>query len=65
MKVRNVDTTAGINNKLLPKFKGPYKVKKILDYNRYIIGDIDGFQITQIPYTGMFAPEHMKPYVKP
>ena len=63
--VRNVDTTAGINKKLLPKFKGPYEVKKILDYDRYVIGDIDGFQITQIPYTGIFAPEHMKPYVKP
>ena len=62
--IRNVDTTAGINKKLIPKFKGPYEVKKVLDHDRYVVTDIEGFQRTQIPYTGVLSPDNIKPYVK-
>ena len=63
--VRNVDTTPGVNKKLLPQVRGPYEVKKILENDRYLIGDIDGFQVTQRPYSGVFAPEHIRPYIDP
>ncbi|XP_018395908.1 PREDICTED: uncharacterized protein LOC108774330 [Cyphomyrmex costatus] len=63
VEIRNVETTPGINKKLIPKFKGPYVIKAVLDYDRYIVTDIDGFQLTQRPYTGIVAPDHMRPYI--
>lgn len=44
--IKNVVTTAAVNHKLLPKFRGPYEVKKVLDRDRYIVGDVAGFQLT-------------------
>lgn len=58
--IRNVDTTPGINKKLLPKFRGPYEIKKCLGNDRYLISDIEGFQITQIPFEGVCSPANMK-----
>ncbi|XP_011687110.1 PREDICTED: uncharacterized protein LOC105449550 [Wasmannia auropunctata] len=62
VEIRNIDTTVGINKKLIPKFKGPYVVKKVLD--RYVVTDVDGFQLVQRPYTGVVAPDRMRPYVQ-
>lgn len=61
--IRNIDTTVGSNKKLIPKYKGPYIVKKVLDSDRYIVSDIEGFQVTQLSYTGVIAADHMKPYI--
>lgn len=61
--IRNVETCAGVNKKLIPKFKGPYEVETVLDCDRYIVSDIDGFQVTQRPYTGTVAPDQMRPYI--
>jgi len=63
VEIRNIQTTPGVNKKLLPKFKGPYIVKAVLDHDRYVISDIDGFQLTQRPYTGVIAPDQMRPYI--
>lgn len=60
----NTDVTPGVNKKLIPKFKGPYIVKTVLDNDRYIVSDIEGFQLTQLPYTGTVSADHMKMYVK-
>ena len=62
--IRNIETSAGINKKLLPKFKGPYEIKKILDNDRYVVGDIEGFQVTQTPYNSVLSPDRMRPYIK-
>ena len=62
--IRNVETTANVNKKLIPKFKGPYVVKEVLDNDRYVIGDIDGFQLTQRPYNGILGPDQMKHWVR-
>jgi len=43
----NVDTIVDANKKLIPKYKGPYVVSKVLGADRYIIIDIPGFQIIQ------------------
>lgn len=52
----------GERSKLKPKFKGPYVVKKVLDRNRYVISDIDGFQISGRRFEGVFDPSNMRLY---
>jgi len=44
--LRNFDSMAGMSRKLIPQFKGPYIVKKVLRNDRYLIVDIEGFQNT-------------------
>lgn len=61
--IYNTDVTPGVNKKLIPKYKGPYIVKTVLDHDRYIVSDIEGFQITQMPYKGTVSADHMKMYV--
>ena len=51
MMVRNVDNISRVNKKFIPKQES-YVIKKMLDFDWYIITDIDGFQLSQIPYTG-------------
>lgn len=63
VEIRNVEATPGVNKKLLPKFKGPYVIKTVLDCDRYVITDVEGFQLTQRPYTGVVAPDQMRPYI--
>lgn len=58
--VKNVDVTPGVNKKLLPKFRGPYVVKKVLTNDRYLIVDPEGHQLTQLPHEGICSPENMK-----
>lgn len=62
--IRNTDCTAGTNEKLIPLFKRPYVVKKVLKNDRHIVSDIEGFQITQIPYTGTVGPDQMKYWIR-
>jgi len=59
----NTDTTAGVNKKLIPKYKGPYIVHKVLDADRYVVTDVPGFQITQIPYQGIISADRMKAWI--
>lgn len=62
--IRNVEVTPGVNKKGLPKYKGPYVVKEVLDRDRYVITDIDGFQVTQRRYEGVASPQNMKYWIK-
>lgn len=48
--IKNFDVTPGISHKLIPKFKGPYRIIKTLKSDRYVVGDIEGFQAFQKPY---------------
>ncbi|XP_026467877.1 uncharacterized protein LOC113371470 [Ctenocephalides felis] len=63
--ITNVDTTIGVNKKLLPKYKGPYLVKKVLDHDRYAIGDVEGFQVTQMPMETIIDPSRMRLWFRP
>jgi len=39
-------------------------VRKVLDNDRYVVGDIEGNQVTQRPYEGIIGPDQMKSWVK-
>lgn len=62
--LKNVVTEAGINHKLLPKFKGPYKIAKILGNDRYKVTDIPGFQVSRCKFEGVFPAFHMRPWMQ-
>lgn len=51
--IKNVDNSVEKNKKLIQKYRGPYVIKKKLGHDRYVVEDIDGFQITQIPYSNI------------
>lgn len=57
--IQNVDTSPG-NKKFIAKFKGPYKVVKILPHDRYVIGDVEGMQVSQIPYDGVIEARNIR-----
>lgn len=58
--LKNIVTEVGINHKLLPKFRGPYIVSKILGNDRYIVEDVPGNQITNKRFKGLCAAFNMK-----
>ena len=59
-----MDTTIGTNKKFIPKFRGPYRVHKVLPNDRYVIRDIENCQITQIPYDGVIEASRIRKYVE-
>jgi len=62
--IKNIDTTTGYSKKHIPKFKGPYKIKKALGNDRYVLTDVEGFQVTQIPFNSVYESKNMKPWIK-
>ncbi|GJQ70927.1 hypothetical protein Trydic_g844 [Trypoxylus dichotomus] len=62
--IKNFDNTPGVNKKLIPTFKRPYVVKKVLPIDRYAIGDPPDFQNTQIPFDGVVDSNNMKAWSK-
>lgn len=63
--MKNVDTVIGSNKKLIPKYRGPYVIDKILGNDRYVIRDIDGCQLTQLPYNGVVEANKIRRWVTP
>lgn len=63
--IKNTDTTIGTNMKLIPNFKGPYRIHKILPHDRYVIRDIDECQITQLPYNGIIEAKYIRKWIEP
>ncbi|KAK2581366.1 hypothetical protein KPH14_012284 [Odynerus spinipes] len=62
--LKNIVTTPAINQKLLLKYKEPYVVDKVLRRDKYLVKDIDGFQLSQKPFSGIFSPDRMKLWEK-
>lgn len=62
--IKNVDTTPGVNKKHIPKFKGPYEIKKVLPNDRYVIQDIPGSRVTQMPFNSVYEARNMKSWIK-
>lgn len=60
--IRNIETTRGTSYKIIPKFKGPYEVMRVLRNDRYVIRDISNHQMTQKPYEGTWETANMRPW---
>ncbi|XP_039490057.1 uncharacterized protein LOC120450884 isoform X1 [Drosophila santomea] len=58
--VKNFDSTTGIAKKLIPKHKGPYVISKVLKNDRFLLEDVDGFQISRNPYRGVWSIQNIK-----
>lgn len=56
-------TNDGQSRKLLPVYKGPFQVKKVLGNDRYEVTDIKGSERSTKKYTGVTAAETMKPWI--
>ena len=54
----------GNSRKLLPVFKGPFRVKKVLGNDRYEVTDIKGTERSSKIYTGVAAAENIKPWIR-
>lgn len=50
-------------NKLSKKFRGPYVIKKKLPNDRYLITDIDDFQVTHLPFSSVCSPNNMRRWI--
>lgn len=57
--IKNFETGPG---KLAPAYKGPYRVIKKLRNDRYVVGDVEGFPLSQKPYTGVWEAANLKPW---
>ena len=62
--IRNIDTTKGVSQKIIPEFKGPYKISKVLRNDRYVVKDIENYQVTNKPYQGTWEAVNLRPYFK-
>lgn len=58
--VKHVDTTVGVNKKLINKYRGPYVVRKRIGHDRYLISDVENCQLTQMPYENIVDSSRMK-----
>ncbi|XP_055309423.1 uncharacterized protein LOC129573155, partial [Sitodiplosis mosellana] len=63
--IKNVDTTVGKNKKLIPKYKGPYVIRKQLGHDRYVVSDVENCQVTQMPYNSVIDSSRMKKWLEP
>lgn len=48
--IKNTVSKIGQDKKLRLPYKGPYRIEKVLDNNRYVVQDIPGCQLTQKHY---------------
>lgn len=60
--IRNIVTEPGINQKLVPEYRGPYVITDIKPGDRYVVEDMPGQQISNRPFKGVMAPFNMKHY---
>lgn len=62
LKITSTSAT-GNSQKLVAKWRGPFRVSRVLENDRYEVRDIKGMQRSQIPYCGIAGIENMKPWI--
>ncbi|XP_076660149.1 uncharacterized protein LOC143363456 [Halictus rubicundus] len=51
-----------LSTKIIPRFKGPYEIDRVLRNDRYVIKDVEGFQLSQTPYRGTWEAANIRPW---
>lgn len=54
----------GEERKFKARYKGPYRIAKVLKKNRYVVSDVPDFNITQKPYNFILSTDRIKPWIK-
>lgn len=54
----------GTSRKLLSKWRGPFRVSKILENDRYEVSEIKGSKRSRVPYLGVAGTENIKPWIR-
>lgn len=54
---------SGTSRKLLPKWRGPFRVTKVLGNDRYEVADIPGNTRSRLRYSGIAAVDNMRPWI--
>lgn len=62
--IRNFDNIPGASKKLIPYFKGPYEVVKVLRNDRYVLKSITDYQNNRTPYQGVWQENNMRPWLR-
>jgi len=62
--IKNFDSNTGVCKKLIPKFRGPYEIKKVLKNDRYLLEDVENFQQSRNSYSGVWAVSNLRPWFK-
>lgn len=62
--VKILQQKPGINQKLLPKYKGPYQIKAVLKKNRFVVTDVPGYNLTQKPLNTILSSDKIKPWIR-
>lgn len=63
IKIQNMSND-GQSTKLMPVFKGPFRIKSVLGNDRYEVTDLRGSERSNRNYTGTAAAENMKPWIR-
>ena len=53
--IKHFDCNTGVARKLIPKFKGPYRISKVLKNDRFVLEDVEGFQQSRTLYIGVWT----------
>ena len=48
--IKNYDSTPGVPKKIIPRWKGPYEIDRVLRNDRYVLKDVENFQVTQMSH---------------
>ncbi|EFA12417.1 hypothetical protein TcasGA2_TC016388 [Tribolium castaneum] len=62
IKITSTPAT-GASHKLLPKWRGPFRITKVLGNDRYEVADIPGSCRSRLRYSGVAGVDNMRPWI--
>ena len=62
--LENEPPATGTSRKLEPKYRGPYRIAKVLGRDRYLIQDVDGAPVSNRKVPSVYSSDKMKPWCR-